>query len=48
MGTKILVVDDDLNICDLLRQFFENEGYEVKTANDGNIASEGGKGIINQ
>ncbi|NLE13102.1 MAG: response regulator transcription factor [Clostridiales bacterium] len=35
MGTKILVVDDDLNICDLLRQFFENEGYEVKTANDG-------------
>ena len=35
MGTKILVVDDDLNICDLLRLYFENEGYEVKTANDG-------------
>ncbi len=33
--TKILVVDDDANICDLLRIFFENEGYEVKTANDG-------------
>ena len=35
MGTKILVVDDDVNICDLLRLYFENEGYEVKTANDG-------------
>ncbi len=35
MPTKILVVDDDLNICDLLRLYFENEGYEVKTANDG-------------
>ena len=35
MGTKILVVDDDANICDLLRLYFENEGYEVKTANDG-------------
>ena len=34
-GTKILVVDDDVNICDLLRLYFENEGYEVKTANDG-------------
>ena len=33
--TKILAVDDDANICDLLRIFFENEGYEVKTANDG-------------
>ncbi len=35
MATKLLVVDDDLNICDLLRLYFENEGYEVKTANDG-------------
>jgi DNA-binding response OmpR family regulator len=35
MATKILVVDDDINICDLLRLYFENEGYEVKTANDG-------------
>ena len=26
MGTKILVVDDDVNICDLLRLYFENEG----------------------
>ena len=35
MATKILVVDDDPNICDLLRLYFENEGYEVKTVNDG-------------
>ena len=35
MDTKLLVVDDDLNICDMLKLYFENEGYIVKTANDG-------------
>lgn len=35
MGTKILAVDDDINICDMLRLYLENEGYEVKTATDG-------------
>ena len=35
MSTKILVVDDDINICDLLRMYLEKEGYEVRTANDG-------------
>ena len=35
LDTKILVVDDDVNISELLRLYFENEGYEVKTANDG-------------
>ncbi len=35
MGTKLLVIDDDPNICDLLKYYFENEGYEVKTAGDG-------------
>ena len=35
MDTKLLIVDDDANICDLLRLYFENEGYTVKTANDG-------------
>ena len=35
MGTKLLVIDDDPNICDLLKFYFENEGYEVKTACDG-------------
>lgn len=35
MATKILVVDDDLNICDVLKLYLENEGYEVVLANDG-------------
>ncbi len=35
LDTKVLVVDDDLNISELLRLYFENEGYQVKTANDG-------------
>ena len=35
MGTKILVIDDDTNICEMLRVYLENEDYEVKTANDG-------------
>ncbi len=33
--TKILVVDDDPNICELLRLHIEKEGYAVKTACDG-------------
>ncbi len=33
--TKLLIVDDDPNICDMLRLYFENEGYRVKTACDG-------------
>ena len=35
LDTKILVVDDDTNICELLKLYFENEGYGVKIANDG-------------
>lgn len=35
MNTKLLVVDDDPNICEMLRVYFENEGYQVKTAGDG-------------
>ena len=35
---KILVVDDDLNICELLRVYLEKEGYEVVIANDGSAA----------
>ena len=35
MMTKILVVDDDANISELLRMYLEKEGYEVKTAADG-------------
>lgn len=35
MDTKLLIVDDDHNICDMLKLYFESEGYKVKTANDG-------------
>ena len=35
LDTKILVIDDDLSICDTLKNYFEKEGYEVKTVNDG-------------
>ena len=32
---RILVIVDDTNICELLRIYLENEGFEIKTANDG-------------
>ena len=32
---KILVVDDDLNICELLRLYLTTEGYNVVIVNDG-------------
>lgn len=35
MDTKLLIVDDDPNICEMLRLYLESEGYQVKTANDG-------------
>ena len=35
MDTKILLIDDDPNICDLIKIYLENEGYEVKVAGDG-------------
>jgi DNA-binding response OmpR family regulator len=35
MDTKLLIVDDDPNICDMLKLYFENEGYKVKTASNG-------------
>jgi DNA-binding response OmpR family regulator len=38
MSNKILVVDDDANICELLKLYLENEGYNVFVANDGQAA----------
>ncbi|MBQ8062619.1 MAG: response regulator transcription factor [Clostridia bacterium] len=35
---KILVVDDDKNICELLGLYLENEGYHVLSVNDGETA----------
>ncbi|MBR3803003.1 MAG: response regulator transcription factor [Acutalibacteraceae bacterium] len=35
---KILIVDDDTNICELLRLYIEKEGFNVVIANDGATA----------
>ncbi len=35
---KILIVDDDKNICELLRLYIEKEGFETRIANDGKQA----------
>ena len=40
MQYKILIVDDDENICELLRLYLEKEGYETVVANDGKTAVE--------
>lgn len=38
MNNKILVVDDEKNICELLRLYLEKEGYVVLMAHDGEQA----------
>ena len=35
MRTKILMIDDDSNICESVKLYLEHEGYDVKVANDG-------------
>ena len=37
---KIMVADDDQNICELLRLYLEKEGYAVTLAHDGEAAVE--------
>lgn len=36
--TRILVIDDDVNICELLRLYLEKEGYETKSVYSGDKA----------
>lgn len=38
MQYKILIVDDDENICELLRLYLEKDGFETIVANDGAVA----------
>ena len=38
MQYKILIVDDDENICELLRLYLEKDGFETIVANDGEQA----------
>jgi two-component system, OmpR family, response regulator len=33
--TKILIIDDDVNICELIRLYMEKEGYEALTVYNG-------------
>ncbi len=35
MATKVMIVDDDRNICELLRLYLEKEGWSVVMAHDG-------------
>ncbi len=39
-GIKIMVVDDDSNICELLRLYLEKEGFDTVIASDGAKAVE--------
>lgn len=38
MGSRILVVDDEKNIVDIIKYNLKKEGYEVMTAGDGEEA----------
>ena len=35
MSRKVLVIEDDVNIAELLRLYLEKDGFEVCTASDG-------------
>ena len=35
---KILIVDDDENICEVIKMYVESAGYETKVVNDGKTA----------
>lgn len=37
---KVLIVDDDENICELLRMYIEKDGFDIAIANDGPEAIE--------
>ncbi|KOA18784.1 transcriptional regulatory protein SrrA [Clostridium homopropionicum DSM 5847] len=37
---KILIVDDDVNICEVIKMYLENSGYSTKTCYDGKAAQE--------
>ena len=40
MGFKVLVVDDDINVLSLLKEYLENTGFKVFAANNGDKAIE--------
>ena len=38
MSDTILLADDDIELCGLLKEYFESEGFDVRVANDGAAA----------
>jgi DNA-binding response OmpR family regulator len=45
-GGRVLVVEDDADIADVLRRSLRNEGYEVKTSTDGIDALDVAAGFV--
>src|ERR1700709_2410215 len=45
-GGRVLVVEDDADIADVLRRSLRNEGYEVKTSADGVDALDVAAGFV--
>ena len=43
MARKILVVEDDHNISDLIRMYLEKEGFEIQAVFDGGSTMSGCK-----
>ena len=46
VGGRVLVVEDDVDIADVLRRSLRNEGYEVKTSADGIEALDVAAGFV--
>jgi DNA-binding response OmpR family regulator len=46
VGGRVLVVEDDVDIADVLRRSLRNEGYEVKTSADGVEALDVAAGFV--
>ena len=40
MAKRVLIVDDEVNIAETLREFVEEDGYDVTTVNNGKKAIE--------
>jgi DNA-binding response OmpR family regulator len=46
IGGRVLVVEDDADIADVLRRSLRNEGYEVRTSADGSEALDVAAGFV--
>jgi two-component system response regulator MprA len=46
IGGRVLVVEDDVDIADVLRRSLRNEGYEVRTSADGTEALDVAAGFV--